>query len=311
MTTLRVVLLLTVGLVGVSGPAVGQTGVATGHRLPLAEGSLFYEVVGAGDAVVVVHGGPGLDHAYLRPGLDILANSLSLVYYDQRGTGRSEGPLGPDAINLDAFVGDIDRLREALGLDEVTVLGHSFGGLIAMAYALEHPESTRALLLLNTVEPGPRWRDEAASRAAAARTSADASELEEITGSPGFAERDPAVMSRLYRVAYRGTFKDRSRVEELNLELAANTARDGPDVARLLGESLGDVDWWDRLSGLDVPTLVVHGRFDPTPVEMAEALVETLPSGRLALLESGHFPYVEAPGELVRVVRSFLAGVER
>ncbi len=311
MTRLRVVLLLTAGLLGHTGPAVGQTGAGTEQRLPLAEGSLFYQVVGAGDAVVVVHGGPGLDHAYLRPGLDILADSLSLVYYDQRGTGRSEVPLGPDAINLDAFVEDIDHLREALGLEQVTVLGHSFGGLIAMAYALEHPERTRALVLLNTVEPGPRWREEAAGRAAAARTPADVAELEEITGSPGFAERDPAVMSRLYQVAYRGTFKDRSRVEELNLELAANTARDGPDVARLLGQSLGEVDWWDRLSGLDVPTLVVHGRFDPTPVEMAEALADTVPGGRLALLDSGHFPYVEAPDDLARVVRGFLAEVAR
>jgi proline iminopeptidase len=311
MTTLRVALLLTVGLLGHAGPAVGQTGAGSEHRLPLAQGSLYYEVVGGGDAVVVVHGGPGLDHVYLRPGLDILADSLALVYYDQRGTGRSEVPLEAEAINLDAFVEDIDRLREALGLEKVTVLGHSFGGLIAMAYALAHPERTHALLLLNTVEPGPRWQEEATSRAAAARTPADAAELEEIVASPGFAERDAAVMSRLYRVAFRGTFKDRSRVEELNLELAANTARDGPDVAGLLGQSMGQVDWWDELSGLDVPTLVVHGRFDPTPIEMAQALAETVPGGQLALLESGHFPYVEAPEELARVVRSFLAGVAR
>jgi proline iminopeptidase len=311
MTTMRAVLLVCVGLAGTSVLAAGQVQSVTGHRLPLAEGSLFYEVVGAGDAVVVVHGGPGLDHAYLRPGLDVLSESLSLVYCDQRGTGRSEVPFEAEAINLDAFVEDIDRLREAVGQDQVVVLGHSFGGLIAMAYALEHPDRTRALLLLSTVEPGPRWQEEATSRAAAARTPADATELEEIVASPGFAERDAAVMSRLYRVAFRGTFKDRSRVDELNLELAANTARDGPDVAGLLGQSMGQVDWWDDLSSLDVPTLVVHGRFDPTPVEMAEALAETVPGGELALLESGHFPYVETPDELARVVRGFLAGLVR
>jgi pimeloyl-ACP methyl ester carboxylesterase len=105
--------------------------------------------------------------------------------------------------------------------------------------------------------------------------------------------------------------RDPDRVSDLNLSMARRTAQNGPDVARLLGASMADLDWWDRLPGLDVPTLVVQGRFDPQPLAVAKALAEALPQGRLAVLETGHFPYVEDPAGLTAAVAAFLAGVPR
>ena len=129
----------------------------------LNKARISYEVVGEGDPVVVVHGGPGLDHTYLRPGLDILAGSHSLVYYDQRGTGRSEAVLDAESITLDTFVEDIESLRKTLGRDRLTLLGHSFGSLLVLGYALAHPDRTRGLILMAPVEPGTRWRSSVAS----------------------------------------------------------------------------------------------------------------------------------------------------
>jgi proline iminopeptidase len=294
------------------GVLAGPGAVAAQGRqglLSLPSGRIYYEVVGQGDPVVVVHGGPGLDHNYLRRGLDVLASSRSLIYYDQRGTGRSDTALDSASINLDAFVADIDELRQILGYDHITVLGHSFGGLIAMAYALQHPDRTRALILMNTVEPGTRWATETARRAAAARTPADSAALADLQALPGFEARDPATVSQAYRIAYRGTMRDPERVAELNMDLARRTAQNGPDVAALLGGSMEGLDWWDRLPELDVPTLVVHGRYDPTPLAMSTTLAEALPGSTLAVLETGHFPYVEDPGGLASVVASFLARV--
>ncbi|HSG08581.1 MAG TPA: alpha/beta fold hydrolase [Longimicrobiales bacterium] len=293
---------------------VGPAGVLAQGRqglLSLPEGRLFYEVVGQGDPVVVIHGGPGLDHQYLRPGMDVLASSLSLIYYDQRGTGRSEVDMDSASVNLDAFIQDIDQLRQALGYERITVLGHSFGGLIALGYAFAHPESVRALVLMDTAEPGSRWASETQRSLAASRTPADSAELADLVASPGYEKRDPETMSRIYQVAFRGTMRDPQRVTDLRLSLGRRTAQNGPDVARLLGGSMGDFDWWDRLPGLDVPTLVVHGRFDPLPLAMTEALAKALPQGRLEVLETGHFPYVEDPAGLTAAVAGFLAGVGR
>lgn len=303
---------LTAGLM-VLGPcdAAGQAQRARQGLLSLDDARLFYEVVGGGDPIVVVHGGPGLDHAYLQPGLDALGTGNTLVYYDQRGVGRSVAALDVNTINLGAFVDDIEALRETLGYQRVTVLAHSFGTLFALEYATRYPESLRALILMNPVEPGNRFLAERMARQDAARTAQDSTDLAMLTSSEGFGARDPATVSEYYRVLFRQTLRDRTRVSELSLDLAEATADNGPDVARLLGESLGEVDWWDRLPQIEAPTLVLHGRYDLLPLVVSEELAGALPNGRLVVLDSGHFPYLEAPDGLVAAVTSFLVDLPR
>ncbi len=277
----------------------------------LDDARIFYEVVGSGDPIIVVHGGPGLDHSYLRPGLDALASSNTLIYYDQRGTGRSTATLDSASINLDAFVEDIDALRQALGYEKVTVLAHSWGALIGLEYAARHPESLRALILMDPVEPGTRFQDQQRARQAAARTPEDSTDLATLTSSEGFAAHDPATVSEVYRVMFRQTLKDRSRISELDLDLAESTAKNGPEVAALLAGSMGEIDWWDRLSGILVPTLVLHGRYDLIPVEMSRALAQALPFGRIAVLDSGHFPFVEDRDGMISAISSFFVDLSR
>lgn len=279
--------------------------------LSLEDARLFYEVMGTGDPIIVVHGGPGLDHAYLRPGLDALATRNTVIYYDQRGTGRSTVELVESAVNLGAFVDDIDALRQVLGYEQVTVLGHSFGVLIAIEYAARYPEHLRSLILMNPVEPGSRFAEQTAQRQRAKVTEADSVELAELTSSEGFRARDAATLSQVYRVAFRQAFRDRDLVAELDLDLATTTARNGQDVAALLGASLGTIDWWDRLPAIEVPTLVLHGRYDTPPVEMSRALAEAFPAGSFEVLNSGHFPYVEDRSGLLSAISGFFAGIGR
>ncbi|HUP52936.1 MAG TPA: alpha/beta fold hydrolase [Longimicrobiales bacterium] len=298
---------------------LATTGFATGGGaqsarqglLSLEDARLFYEVVGTGDPIVVVHGGPGLDHAYLQPGLDALATRNTLVYYDQRGTGRSVAALDPSAIHLDAFVGDIEALRETLGYDRITVLAHSFGALIGIEYAARYPERARALILMNPVEPGSRHAADQAARQAAARTLEDSTELATLTEREGFSARDPATVSQVFRVLFRQSLRDRARIAELDLDLVEATADNGSDVARFLGESLGELDWWDRLSDIEAPTLVLHGRYDLIPPAVSQDLARTFPRGRLVVLDSGHFPYLEDPDGLLSAVSSFLVDLGR
>ena len=279
--------------------------------MSLEDARLFYEVVGTGAPVVVVHGGPGLDHEYLQPGLDVLAARNTLIYYDQRGTGRSEAALDSTAITFDAFVDDIDALRQVLGHEKITVLTHSFGTLLGIEYARRYPDNLTALILMNPTEPGTRFADQTRTRQAASRTAEDDAEMQELTSTEAFEAGDPATLSQVYRVAFRGAFRDPGRVSELEMDLSARTAKNGQDVARLLGESLGPVDWWDRLAEIETPTLVGHGRFDIPPVDMPQALSDALPRGSLAVLNSGHFPYIEDAAGLTSAVSVFFAGVGR
>src|SRR6266576_781481 len=106
-------------------------------KVELADGvSLFVEELGDGFPLIVLHGGPGLDHSMFRPYLDPLGDEFRLLYVDERGQGRSER-VEPETLSLDVFSRDVDLLAEALGLDRFAVLGHSFGAIIATWHATE------------------------------------------------------------------------------------------------------------------------------------------------------------------------------
>lgn len=299
--------LLAFALFGLPGASEAQS--ARQGLLSLDDARIFYEVVGSGEPIIVVHGGPGLDHEYLQPGLDALGTRNTLVYYDQRGTGRSTAELTESAISFDRFIQDIDELREALGYEEVSVLGHSFGTLLAIEYARRYPDRTRAIILMNPVEPGARFREETAARQTERLTDEVATEMEALRASEGFQARDPATLSRFYRLAFRPIMKVPDRVDELDLNLAGTTARQGQDVARLLGTSLGEVEWWDRLPSIEAPALVLHGRYDAPPTDMGRELAEAFPMGTFEVLDAGHFPYLEDREGLLSAVSSFFASL--
>ena len=301
--------LLLLGLsLGLSAPAAGQA-ARQGLFTTSDDARIFYEVVGEGEPIVVVHGGPGLDHDYLRPGLDGLAQRNTIIYYDQRGTGRSTAPLVAETINIDAFIADIDALRETLGYERVSILGHSFGALIAMEYAARRPDNTVALILMNPVEPGTRFAEATAERQATRRTEEDTAEMASLRAAEGFAARDPATLSQVYRVAFRSLLREREAIERLDLSLAPATAKNGQDVAALLVPSMGDLDWWGRLDDIQTPTLVLHGRYDAPPLDMSRELAEGLPIGTFEVLDAGHFVFLEDRTGMLSAVSGFFAGL--
>jgi proline iminopeptidase len=111
---------------------------------------LFYRIVGKGWPCFILHGGLGLDHTYLHPWLDPLGDQLQLIYYDQRGNGRSGRPP-LDTLTFDQFCADAEALRIHLHYDRIALLGHSYGGFIALEYALRYPERVSHLILVDTV----------------------------------------------------------------------------------------------------------------------------------------------------------------
>jgi proline iminopeptidase len=241
----------------------------------------------------------------------VLARTNTLVYYDQRGVGRSTAELDSATITMDKFVADIDALRETLGYEQVDVLGHSFGALIALEYAAAHPDRTRTVILMTPAEPGSRYSEELETRQLARRTEEDSTDLATLTAGEGFAARDPATVSEVFRILFRQTLRDRDRIADLDLDLAESTAKNGSEVGRLLGLSMDPDGAWGRLADVRAPTLVLHGRYDPTPLAMSQELARQLPLGRLVVLESGHFPYVEDPDGLLSAISAFYVDLSR
>jgi len=262
--------------------------------------SLYERRVGSGPPVVMLHGGPGASHDYLRPGFDLLAGSRTLVYYDQRGGGRS--PVARDVpVGWQEHVADLDALRELWGQERLAICGYSWGGLLAMLYAVTHPARVERLAL---VSPAPAWRearqrfeDDFARRNLDPALQAERAHLRES----GLRESDPeAFQRRLFELSVRPYFVDPERVRELTpFRIVHRTQQE-------VWSSLGDYDLRPGLARLDVPSLVLHGREDVIPWEAAETAARLLRAEWHLLSPCGHCPHVEQPEAFARAVGGFL-----
>lgn len=214
----------------------------------VADVELHYQRLGEGPPLVLVHGGPGIGHHYLRDGMDSLAEAgFELIYYDQRGSGGT--PIGdPDRVTFAGGIEDLDRLRRELGLKELNLVGHSFGAVLALLYAAEHPERTHSLLLCNTAPPfEPALRSAWMSRMQKRRRAEDQAEIKRIEESEAFKSRDPATVERYFKLRYAPFFRDRENVERATLGFNRNTAA---NVVEAWERTFRDVEDHDPVGSL-------------------------------------------------------------
>jgi proline iminopeptidase len=265
---------------------------------------LFTRRVGAGPLVVVLHGGPGAHHDYLLPQYDLLAQGRSLLYYDQRGGGQS--PVSRDTpVGWREHVADLHALRTQLGVERLTLCGYSWGGLLAVLYLLEHPDSVERLALVSpasvTVEYRRQFETEFARRMAAPEIQRERDALR----ASGPRERDPAAYQRrAFELSVAGYFRDFKDAK--NLTPFRVTAR----TQQAVWDSLGEYDLRPQLRDLasripPPPSRVVHGTFDPIPIAGSRELA-TLLGASLVELPAGHCPHVETTAEFVRALDDFL-----
>jgi len=276
-------------------------GIVPRTALRLVRGvSLFERRVGQGPPAVVLHGGPGADHGYLLPGFDALAVGRQLVYYDQRGGGRS--PVARDVpVGWREQVADLDALRQAWGLERLPLLGYSWGGLLAQLYATEHPGRVERLAL---VCPAPSWR---AARDEFERRFTELTLAPELVAErlalreSGLRDRDPrAYERRLFELAVVPYFHDPAKARELTAFRVVE--RTQQEVWR----SLGDYDLRPSLRRLRVPAFVLHGEDDPIPIEASRETAALMGAEFHTLDRCGHCPHVERLEDFRRLLDAFL-----
>jgi proline iminopeptidase len=262
--------------------------------------ALFERRVGSGPATVVLHGGPGAHHDYLLPGFDRLATGRTLVYYDQRGGGRS--PVAREVpVGWREHVADLEALRALWGEERLSIAGYSWGGLLAVLYAIEHPDRVASLAL---VSPAPLWRgarEEYERRLAARNAAPDVQAARQAVQAGGLRELDPETYRRrMFEFSVAGYFHDWHRAVDLTpFRLTGRTQQE-------VWDSLGDFDVRDRVRQLRLPALVVHGEDDPIPIETAVETAALLGAPLVRIPDCGHVPYVEAPEAFTRALDDFL-----
>ena len=262
---------------------------------------VFERRVGSGSPTVVLHGGPGAHHDYLLPAFDALATGRELIYYDQRGGGQSQVPRDVP-VGWREQVEDLEALRETWQLEQLTIAGYSWGGLLALLYAIEHPKRVRRLALIS---PAPAWRaarEEFERRFSERNLAPDLQRQRTALRESGLRETDPETYTqRLFELSVAPYFHDPERARDLTpFRVTGRTQQE-------VWTSLGDYDLRPSMAVLQIPALVLHGESDPIPIEASRELAGHLQAEFHPLEKCGHVPYVEAFEDFVTRVDGFLS----
>lgn len=260
-------------------------------------------VVAGATPMLCINGGMVYSHILLWPALSPLAARRQLILYDQRGRGHSQAPPGARAARIEHDALDVRALREALGVAHWDVLGHSWGGAIAMLGAAEDPTGTRNLVLVDAVGLTPEWLS-ALHDIALTRLTGDARARLAAFDPTLLHDPDPGRQAEYNRALYPAWFHD----GELGAMFSPPLARSETGAAVVSRLRREGFDWRAAAGRVRARTLLVHGESDMIPVTQAERTAATIAGARLRLIpQAGHMPFWEQPEMFFSVVEEFLA----
>lgn len=275
---------------------------------------VYYRDTGKGLPIIAIHGGPDFDHNYLLPDLDRLSSSFRVIYYDQRGRGNSAGGVQPDDVTIQSEMADLERLEHHLQLGSVALLGHSWGGVLAMEYAIRYPHRVSHLILMNTGPASHKdyllFREELARK----RAAGEVETLRALSSGARYRAGDLDIDAEYHRVHFRAAVRRSDDLRRLMHQLRLGITSEGIVKARAIEDRLYAETWWSAgydllpaLRRLDIPTLLLCGDHDFIPAEIAAHIAEAISGARLAMLrECGHFTYLECPEQVREELIAFL-----
>ena len=210
---------------------------------------------------------------------------------------------------METYISDLEAIRKHFGFLKVSILGHSWGGFLAMKYAIAYPKSVDKLIVSNA---SPASSEEFAiyRKEFNRRMSFQQEELEKIQNSKDFLEGKPSVIENFYRMIFREVCYHAKSADLLNLRMTSDAAIKGLNVRKTLHESEFSKPFslYPSLRELKVQTLIIHGDTDSIPSSSAESLHRNIPNSKYILMKNcGHFPFVEDPQGYFQSIRSFLS----
>jgi proline iminopeptidase len=288
-------------------PAPRESGFTTSTTVPL-----YWAAWGpaAASKILVLHGGPGAHHDYLLPQMLHLAKRYNVIFYDQRGGGRSKSDAR-EPVTWQTLVADLDAVVRELEVSPLSLVGYSFGGMLALLYCLEaEANNTYAKpSRLALIDPAPltrEYRKQFEEEFARRQNSAEVTRMREGLASSGLRETDPEQhKQRTFELAVAGYFADPQRARDLT------PFRVTGRVQQQVWDSMGpDYDLLSKLHRMDFPVLFIHGRDDPIPPASSIAGARAMGAEVVLLDDCGHVPYVEQPAPLFAALDRFLGATD-
>ncbi len=284
-----------------------------GH-ISVPGGRVWYKIVGAGDTVplLVLHGGPGFPHNYLKP-LESLSDERPVVFYDQLGCGNSDRPEDPNLWHTERFVEELAKIRQSLNLEQVHILGHSWGSMLATDYALSKPEGIMSLILASPCLSAPRFLEDVGTYRKQLPTDVqEVLDRNETTGTTESEEYEEAVMG-FYRIHLCRMDPWPEVLEQtfVGAGLQVYHTMWGPSEFFMTG-NLADYDRTSCLGEIAIPTLLTCGRYDEASPDTTAWYQSLIPQAEIAIFKnSSHMPHLEEMELYLQVVRDFLNDIDQ
>lgn len=316
MPTRRAFAVLALALAAACGAGRAPAPAREGTVVTSDSARLFYRIIGQGpDTLIAIHGGPGVDLESIAGDFAPLGAKHVVIFYDQRGAGRSTLPTDTTRLVVARQIADLDDVRAHFGLTRVALVAHSYGPLLAASYALAHPDRVSRMVFFGPVPPGRGdfWQ-RFARNMRPRMDSADGALLASAGRRLADANADARAACRDYwAAAMKPRLAEPARTLPLiKSDLCASDPagiRYGLTITnRVVMASYGDWDLRPRLRTLAVPTLVVHGEDEAIPMDLVAEWVSNLPNARLVKVpKAAHFTYAERPELVWPEVERFLA----
>jgi proline iminopeptidase len=281
---------------------------------------IYYKIFGRGKPLVIVHGGPGASHDYFLPYLTPLARHYQLIFIDERGSGRSQTLEDVSAYTVENMVEDVEAVRQALGLGQVSLLGHSYGGVLAQAYALKYQKNLSALILASTFSSTKALNEVFAQMKEKMppelRDRINRLESDGLYGHGRDYEKNRYTTEYMTAAWGDGYFPYLYRnrpdpnydpIDNGKMSWALYREMWGSQGEFIVDGNLKSVEYTDRLATIKVPTLLLAGDHDECDPSMSRVMQAKIAGSKLVILpESGHMTFVDQPGLFEKAVEDFL-----
>ena len=281
---------------------------------------LYYKAFGQGPPLLIVHGGPGASHDYFLPHLIPLARRNRLIFIDERGSGKSEKLENPAGYTVEAMVEDVEAVRTGLGLGKVAILGHSYGGVLAQAYALKYQQHLSQLILCSTFHSTKKmnavFQKQLDAMPVGLRQQIQEQEKAGLFGKGKGYQQNRYTDSYMIAAWGEGYFPYLyQKRPDANYDPVANGVMSW-DLYRAMWGSHGEfvidgnlisVEYADKLASIHVPTLITVGDHDECEPSLARDMQSKIKGSKLVIFpQSGHMTFVDQPGLFMKAVGEFL-----
>ncbi len=287
----------------------------SGNYIEVNGAKLWYETEGSGEPVLLIPGGPGNSHTYFHPWFSELAKSHKVIYFDAFGRGKSDRAKDSTEYTFKRDVDDIEGLRKALKIDKWSVLGHSYGGMVAQGYALKYPESIEKLILSNSFYSGEMWQanDDNCNYEMRNQFPEVWEKLQKLR-EQGYNSSSPEHVAAYNLPAGLLYFYDASNASKVSsdsliMNLHVYYTLVGYDGDFIIGGDVAKLDFRKELKKLKMPVLIIEGRYDRVAIpKWSVKFKDYAPQAEFVMFEkSGHNPYIEEPEKYFKLLNEFLS----